>query len=212
VKAAAMGRTAPVRLVSGCADRGDSGIAGSGACGWTPLLPPTGPALVGPTACATFVGPTTAEEALVSAAPAGAAPAAAPFGLLTALSRGASAETVPAEGAPEDDAVTGAAAGKVAPAGVVPAEVVPTEVVMAGLVPAEVARCRVVRTAGAACVPLRQTREVKLISSGSALGAIRHQVPGSAMYRSCDCRSSVSRFPSMTGRVESHVTTPGGTR
>src|SRR6202030_1967181 len=44
------------------------------------------------------------------------------------------------------------------------------------------------------------TRAVTRISSFSANGAIRHQVRGSAMYRSCDPTSSGSRLLSITGR------------
>ena len=54
------------------------------------------------------------------------------------------------------------------------------------------------------------TRAVTRISSFSANGAIRHQVRGSAMYRSCDPTSSGSRLLSMTGLVVSQVRTPGG--
>jgi hypothetical protein len=55
-----------------------------------------------------------------------------------------------------------------------------------------------------------QTRADSWMSSFSANGAIRHQVRGSAMYRSCELTSSGNRLLSMTGRVVSHVSTPGG--
>jgi len=48
------------------------------------------------------------------------------------------------------------------------------------------------------------------MSSFSANGAIRHQVRGSATYRSCELTSSGNRSLSMTGRVHSQVSTPGG--
>ena len=54
------------------------------------------------------------------------------------------------------------------------------------------------------------TRAVTKISSFSANGAIRHQVRGSAMYRSCELTSSGNRLLSMTGLVHSQVSTPGG--
>jgi hypothetical protein len=54
------------------------------------------------------------------------------------------------------------------------------------------------------------TRAVTRISSFSANGAIRHQVRGSAMYRSCELTSSGNRLLSMTGLVVSQVSTPGG--
>jgi hypothetical protein len=54
------------------------------------------------------------------------------------------------------------------------------------------------------------TRADTTISSFSAKGAIRHQVRGSAMYRSCELTSSGSRLFSMTGLVVSQVRTPGG--
>ena len=57
---------------------------------------------------------------------------------------------------------------------------------------------------------LCHTRADTTMSSFSANGAIRHQVCGSAMYRSCELTSSGSRLLSMTGRVVSHVSTPGG--
>jgi hypothetical protein len=57
---------------------------------------------------------------------------------------------------------------------------------------------------------LCHTRAVTRISSFSANGAIRHQVRGSATYRSCELTSSGSRLLSMTGLVVSQVRTPGG--
>ncbi len=54
------------------------------------------------------------------------------------------------------------------------------------------------------------TRAVTKISSFSANGAIRHQVRGSATYRSCELTSSGNRLLSMTGLVHSQVSTPGG--
>ena len=48
------------------------------------------------------------------------------------------------------------------------------------------------------------------MSSFSARGAIRHQVCGSVKYRSCELTSSGSFLLSMTGRVVSQVSTPGG--
>jgi hypothetical protein len=57
---------------------------------------------------------------------------------------------------------------------------------------------------------LCHTRAVTRISSFSANGAIRHQVRGSATYRSCELTSSGSRLFSMTGLVVSQVRTPGG--
>jgi hypothetical protein len=57
---------------------------------------------------------------------------------------------------------------------------------------------------------LCHTRADTTMSSFSAYGAIRHQVCGSAMYRSCELTSSGSRLLSITGRVVSHVSTPGG--
>jgi hypothetical protein len=57
---------------------------------------------------------------------------------------------------------------------------------------------------------LCHTRAVTRMSSFSANGAIRHQVRGSAMYRSCELTNSGKRLLSMTGRVVSQVSTPGG--
>ncbi len=57
---------------------------------------------------------------------------------------------------------------------------------------------------------LCHTRAVTRISSFSANGAIRHQVRGSAMYRTCELTSSGNRLLSMTGLVHSQVSTPGG--
>jgi hypothetical protein len=57
---------------------------------------------------------------------------------------------------------------------------------------------------------LCHTRAVTRISSFSANGAIRHQVRGSATYRTCELTSSGSRLFSMTGLVVSQVRTPGG--
>jgi hypothetical protein len=54
------------------------------------------------------------------------------------------------------------------------------------------------------------TRADNKMSSFSANGAIRHQLRGSAMYRSCELTSSGNRLLSMTGRVVSQVSTPGG--
>ena len=54
------------------------------------------------------------------------------------------------------------------------------------------------------------TRTDTKTSSFSANGAIRHQVRGSDRYRSCEPTSSGSRLFSMTGRVVSQVSTPGG--
>src|SRR6185312_13725505 len=54
---------------------------------------------------------------------------------------------------------------------------------------------------------LCHTRAVTRISSFSANGAIRHQVRGSATYRSCELTSSGSRLFSMTGLVVSQVRT-----
>ena len=59
---------------------------------------------------------------------------------------------------------------------------------------------------GCRCHTLAVTR----ISSFSANGAIRHQVRGSAMYLACELTSSGNRLLSMTGRVHSQVSTPGG--
>jgi hypothetical protein len=59
---------------------------------------------------------------------------------------------------------------------------------------------------GALC----HTRTVTSMSSFSANGAMRHQVRGSAMYRSCEVMSSGNRLLSITGRVVSQVSTPGG--
>ena len=57
---------------------------------------------------------------------------------------------------------------------------------------------------------LCHTRADTRISSFSENGAIRHQARGSAMYRSCELTSSGKRLLSMTGRVVSQVSTPGG--
>jgi hypothetical protein len=57
---------------------------------------------------------------------------------------------------------------------------------------------------------LCHTRAETVISSFSAKGAIRHQLFGSAIYRSCELTSSGNRLLSMTGRVVSQVSTPGG--
>jgi hypothetical protein len=57
---------------------------------------------------------------------------------------------------------------------------------------------------------LCHTRADTKMSSFSAKGAIRHQVLGSAMYRSCELTSSGNLLLSMTGRVVSQVRTPGG--
>jgi hypothetical protein len=57
---------------------------------------------------------------------------------------------------------------------------------------------------------LCHTRADTKMSSFSATGAIRHQVRGSAMYRSCELTSSGNLLLSMTGRVVSQVSTPGG--
>ena len=54
------------------------------------------------------------------------------------------------------------------------------------------------------------TRTDTKTSSFSANGAIRHQVRGSDRYRSCEPTSSGSLLFSMTGRVVSQVSTPGG--
>lgn len=54
------------------------------------------------------------------------------------------------------------------------------------------------------------TRAVTRMSSFSANGAIRHQLRGSATYRSCELTSSGNRLLSMTGLVVSQVSTPGG--
>ena len=54
------------------------------------------------------------------------------------------------------------------------------------------------------------TRTDTKTSSFSAKGAIRHQIRGSDRYRSCELTSSGSRLFSMTGRVVSQVSTPGG--
>jgi hypothetical protein len=48
------------------------------------------------------------------------------------------------------------------------------------------------------------------MSSFSANGTIRHQVRGSATYRNCELTSSGNLLLSMTGRVHSQVSTPGG--
>jgi hypothetical protein len=57
---------------------------------------------------------------------------------------------------------------------------------------------------------LCHTRADTKMSSFSARGAIRHQVLGSATYRSCELTSSGNLLLSMTGRVVSQVRTPGG--
>jgi hypothetical protein len=54
------------------------------------------------------------------------------------------------------------------------------------------------------------TRTNTMMSSFSLLGAIRHQARGSARYRNWDPINSGSRLLSITGRVVSHVKTPGG--
>ena len=56
------------------------------------------------------------------------------------------------------------------------------------------------------------TRADTTISSFSANGAIRHQVRGSATYRSCELTSSGRRLLSITGLVVSQVRTPGEVR
>ncbi|WP_264159476.1 hypothetical protein [Actinomadura rudentiformis] len=64
---------------------------------------------------------------------------------------------------------------------------------------------------GAGASGRRQTRATMTTSRGSRMGVSRHQVRGSATYRPCEISSSVRRLPSMTGRVDSQVRTPGGT-
>ncbi len=49
-----------------------------------------------------------------------------------------------------------------------------------------------------------------MMSSFSVLGAIRHQARGSARYRNCEPINSGNRLLSITGRVVSQVSTPGG--
>jgi hypothetical protein len=62
-----------------------------------------------------------------------------------------------------------------------------------------------------ACAGFRcHTRADSAMWSFSANGAIRHQVRGSEMYRRCELTSSGSRLFSMTGRVVSQVSSPGG--
>ncbi len=56
----------------------------------------------------------------------------------------------------------------------------------------------------------RHTRADSAMWSFSAKGAIRQKVFASARYRSWELTSSGSRLFSMTGRVVSQVSTPGG--
>ena len=67
------------------------------------------------------------------------------------------------------------------------------------------------RSTAAGASARRHTRATMTTSRGSLIGVRRHQVRGSARYRPWESSSSVSLLPSMTGRVASQVSTPGGT-